>query len=302
MAGVGLVFTAIMVAPIDSVWLGGEALSLRPARLVAWGTASATCALAGAALIAARRRVSAPNLALVVGALVVCLATSELVLAALGYKPSKRIVLRVPAHAPWWQSVPSLSGTPMQSGSARPQTPDGDWRLNAQYMLDTDDFSAESAAEFSRRVLLLGDSFAYGVVASSQSKSFAELLDRGLDASAPAVVWNASVPGTGQRTMFSHFERFAPLLKPQVVIATLFGNDFLDNALPPGRFYVFTNGKFVDGFRETPDGVKRLTPEAAFRRAFAPQLPREYLKTLRTPVGRRRAVSTYCGARPRARA
>jgi hypothetical protein len=264
-----------MLAPIDYVWAGAV---MAPARVALWGMVGGTCALGGVALIAARRRVSAANLALVLGALALCLVTSEFALAAFGFKAQRRIVFSVPAKAPWWQF------DPLEGGRFLREKYNGTWIFNAEGFPDTDDFDEAKAAGAPRRVLLLGDSFAYGASASSQSKSFAELFDHLLDASVATVVWNASLPGTAQESQFQFFERFAPLLKPQVVIATLFNNDFEENQNPAFRYYVFADGQWVVAYERAPEGdFKLLTPETAYRRAFAPQVPREYLTTLRTP-------------------
>lgn len=279
LVGVLLVGAAFFVAPMD-VFADTPLPHSTAVKAALWCGATVIL-LAGVALIAARRRVSAVNLALVVGTAIVCLVASEIALGIAGVQPIKRIVLRVPESYRWWQSPGNWPDAPMWRGN-RPVWAFDPVGVNAQHFIDTDEFVPERAQSHPRRVLLLGDSFAYGATASSRDKSFAELLDAQLDSTIPSIVWNASIPGTGQEVQFASFSRWAPVLKPQVVVSTLFSNDFEDNTFPPGRFYVFSDGKWVDGFARTPDGgVTVLPPARAYRRAFAPGMPREYLKASR---------------------
>jgi len=280
--GLVIALISLSLIPTDSLWLGNDATPLPRSRILAWSVIAGAGALLGAAMILARRRAFVVNAAVLFWTAGVCLALSETALAVAGVRAPKRVVWRVPPQVSWWQTVPSLAGSPLQSGAPSPKRPSEQWPLNAQSMPDPDDFSAVAAARFSRRVLLVGDSFAYGVAASSQANSFARLLDDALDAAAPTLIWNASVPGTGHETMLAHLESFAAIQRPQLVVATFFRNDFVDDQWPPGRYYVFNGDDFVDANHDTPQGPLKLSPERAYRRAFAAEVPREFLKTLRT--------------------
>ncbi len=223
----------------------------------------------GSALIRARRRISTANILLLVASCVIGLAVAEVALAVVGIPPLKRIVWTAPDLVPWWGAN--------ATGQVRfiPEKYDGPWIINPQGFPDTDDFAKPPAAP--RRILLLGDSFAYGASASAESKSFAELLDAAL----PQTVWNYAIPGTGQQEQLELLTG-APA-DAEVVVATLYRNDFADNLLPPWRFYVFADGSWVDRFeRLDTGGFTELTPLQAYRRAFGVQNFRDVLKASRT--------------------
>ncbi len=273
--GLLLLGAAALLAPADWIWPQGPASTL-PVRMALWGAALATAG-GGVYLIARRRSVSLVNLAMAAGVSLACLAICEAVLALKGVQPLKRIVWRTPALVPWWQLDPA------QGGRFLPEKYTGSWTINAQGFADSDPFDEAKAAGIARRILLLGDSYAYGASASSPAKSFAELIDRSLDATVETIVWDLAIPGTGQESQFHLLSEYLPILKPQIVIATLYLNDFEDNQYPPDQFYVFADGNWVQRYtRVNATNFEALSPDAAYRRAFAPQYPREYLKALRT--------------------
>jgi hypothetical protein len=275
LVGVLLLGGAALFAPVNVFGPPGPTSTL-PVWVGLW-TVSLALGLGGVYMIVRRRSVSLMNLGLAAGVSAACLAASEVTLAVNGVRPLKRIVWKAPALAPWWQLDPA------QGGRVLAEKYDGAWTFNAEGFPDTGDFDAAKAAEVPRRILLLGDSFAYGASASSLAKSFAELLDARLDATIETLVWNLAIPGTGQESQFHLLSEYLPILKPQIVVATLYMNDFEDNRYPPDQYYVFSDGNWVQRYTRTHGTTfEALSPAAAYRRAFAPQYPREYLKTLRT--------------------
>lgn len=225
--------------------------------------------LLGAGVIRRRYQTSSKNLLLFVSACVIGLSIVEITLTIMGVPPLKRIVWHMPDQVPWWG--------PNANGQVRfiPEKYDGPWTINPQGFPDSDDF--DKPVSVGRRVILLGDSFAYGASASSPAKSFAELLDAAPD----TMVWNLGIPGTGQQEQLELLTD-APY-DAQVIIATLYRNDFLDNTLPPWRFYVFADGQWVDRYEaDGHGGFKELTPAQAYRRAFSVQKLRDLPKASRT--------------------
>lgn len=229
--------------------------------------------IAGVKLIQRRHQISTANLLLVLVSCAVGFSIAEIALTVTGAPPLKRIVWRAPEVEPWWGAS--------ANGQVRflPDKYDGPWTINPQGFPDTDDFAQPPAAP--RRILLLGDSFAYGASATTQAKSFAELLDAALDATTPTTIWNFAIPGTGQQ---EQLELLADSdMDAQLVIATLFRNDFADNTLPPWRFYVFTDGAWVDRLAAAEGGgFAELTPTQAYRRAFGVERLRDLPKASRT--------------------
>lgn len=95
------------------------------------------------------------------------------------------------------------------------------------------------------RVLVLGDSFAYGVGVSDQ-QTFAYLLEQHLaQTSLPAAVLNAGNGGKGTDYAVRFFETIGATLRPHLTLLFFFPNDFVDN----GRSLIYAMG---------PDGQLRL--------------------------------------------
>ena len=99
--------------------------------------------------------------------------------------------------------------------------------LNPQGFADRQSFVADAARAGGRRVLLLGDSFTFGMSADA-GHGFAELLE----ANDPAgLYWNAAVPGSGTHHALESFKVYAPLLKPAVTVLGFYMNDFENNMI-----------------------------------------------------------------------
>ncbi len=108
-------------------------------------------------------------------------------------------------------------------------------RINAQGYSATFDYVAENVPEGAYRVLLLGDSFTWGLSARP-GHSWAEVLEQMLNAKQPTVVWNAAIIATGTFQAIASARELLPVLRPHVVILGFYGgNDFSDNLLPPNN-------------------------------------------------------------------
>lgn len=100
--------------------------------------------------------------------------------------------------------------------------------LNKQGYASTVDFTRPADWEGRQRILLLGDSFTWGM-SSTMGQSFAEFLERELPG---AIIWNTGVPGVGTKNALLAFVEYAPVLHPQLTILGFVLNDFNDNLLP----------------------------------------------------------------------
>ncbi|MCY3779005.1 MAG: hypothetical protein OXG78_01730 [Chloroflexi bacterium] len=99
--------------------------------------------------------------------------------------------------------------------------------LNPQGFSDTQPFFADEDYALRDRILILGDSFTFGMTADVGS-SYVEILE----SSAPeSIVWNTAIPGAGTHHALKNFETYAPLLQPQVTILGFYMNDFENNML-----------------------------------------------------------------------
>ena len=100
-----------------------------------------------------------------------------------------------------------------------------------------------------KSILLLGDSFAWGVNAKPLTNCFADLLrNEGYE------VYNTGIPGVGPTQYESIAKIYIPLLKPDYVIVAFFlGNDLLEKPhpmIPNHNLFHVTNAGWIDGFDE----------------------------------------------------
>ena len=100
--------------------------------------------------------------------------------------------------------------------------------LNRQGFHDTQDFAAGDDLDGRMRILMLGDSFAFGMSADI-GKSYVETIEANFPQS---VVWNTGIPAAGTHQALALFQAYAPILQPQLTILGFYGNDFSDNLLP----------------------------------------------------------------------
>ncbi len=101
------------------------------------------------------------------------------------------------------------------------------------------------------RVLVLGDSFTFGVGAAEDETFPARLQAHLRTAGAPAEVWNAGAPGYGVPDEVAWFERWGVPLRPDVVVIAPFLANDLQDASPGSQTRV------VDGELVAADGEGR---------------------------------------------
>jgi hypothetical protein len=126
-------------------------------------------------------------------------------------------------------------------------------RTNAQGFRDARDFAVRSAA---RRVLVVGDSFVFGMPVEGGETFVTQIEDRlnGVAASAAWQVLNAGVPGYGTRQEALVLGRLLPMTAPTAVVLALYvGNDIQDNAYPPAA----PASRAYHGALVTPEVVAR---------------------------------------------
>ena len=184
----------------------------------------------------ARRRVlanvrqhAAPGLLIAAIALMVL----EFVLAAAGiptYFPPA-IPETPPEEAPWWicnefgcRHAYAHTVAACESGELSGRH----CIVNRQGFSDTQDFAVGDDFDERMRVLMLGDSFAYGMRAEI-GKSYVETVESNLPRS---IVWNTALPGVGTNHALASFQIYAPVLQPQITILNFSQNDFKDNMMP----------------------------------------------------------------------
>ncbi len=101
--------------------------------------------------------------------------------------------------------------------------------LNRQGFHDTEDFVAGDDFDGRMRILMLGDSYTFGM-SSEVGKSYVDTIEANFPQS---VVWNTGIPGAGTHQALALFQVYAPILQPQLAILNFYyGNDFSDNLLP----------------------------------------------------------------------
>ena len=100
--------------------------------------------------------------------------------------------------------------------------------VNRQGYSDSEDFVVTEDFDDKTRILLLGDSFTYGMSADI-GMSYADMLNYEL---ASSIIWNMGIPGTGTNQALASFNVYGPLLSPQLTILGFVNNDFDDNLMP----------------------------------------------------------------------
>ena len=102
--------------------------------------------------------------------------------------------------------------------------------VNRQGFHDTQDFVVGDGFDERMRILMLGDSFTFGMTAEIGS-SYVETIEANYPQS---IVWNTGIPSVGTKQALALFQVYAPILEPQITILGFFTNDFADNQLPMG--------------------------------------------------------------------
>lgn len=149
--------------------------------------------------------------------------------------------LEVPAKfldpAPWWtcdQAGCHYVYDEMLAACERDEVSGLRCSVNRQGFRDTQDFVVGNDFDQRLRILVLGDSFAFGGSADL-GKSFVETVEARF---AEAVVWNTGIPGAGTNQALMSYEVYAPLLEPQLTILAFYMNDFDDNMMPVDSYYM----------------------------------------------------------------
>ena len=100
--------------------------------------------------------------------------------------------------------------------------------VNRQGFHDTQDFVAGDDLGERMRILILGDSFTFGLT-SEIGSSYVETIESNFPQS---IVWNTGIPATGTHQALAVFQVYAPILQPQLTILGFGINDFRDNIMP----------------------------------------------------------------------
>lgn len=180
-----------------------------------------------------RKRGLGKRLAVAALIALVTLIVLEMILSAAGagvYVPAVPAEYRL-SRAPWW--VCGDAGCHYDYESAQPACESGELAgrvcaINRQGYADSEDFVLPADYAGRKRILLLGDSFTWGMSAEPGA-SYAETLSA---AHADAIIWNTGIPGTGTNQALLAFDVYAPVLQPQLTILGFVDNDFDDNLLP----------------------------------------------------------------------
>ena len=138
--------------------------------------------------------------------------------------------------------------------------------VNRQGFHDAQDFAAGVDFDERLRILMLGDSFAFGESAEI-GKSYVETIEANLP---QAIVWNTGIPGVGTKQALLSFQTYAPVLQPQIAVLGFVMNDFKDNILPLDHWIWMRNGSAINRYWE--DAAKNimleLDPAAGRYRAY----------------------------------
>ena len=179
----------------------------------------------------------------------IALATLEALLSA------AQLPTRYPVHlpdvqvsiSPWWTC--DQPGCHFVYDAARAACESGELEgrpclVNRQGFPDADDFFAAHSARHEPRLLILGDSFAFGMQADI-GMSFVEKLEAEMPGS---LIWNAAIPGTGTKQAIKTFSVYGPLLQPQLTLLAFFTNDLDDNLMPVDSWLnaVAADGKAIN--------------------------------------------------------
>ena len=182
------------------------------------------------------------RIALAVGALFAALLLAEGVLRALDYQPDV-LALFEPRSGTGFKLQPDLDvSTTVRGRDVRITT-------NSLGLRGPEPDATRSR----QRVVFLGDSFTFGLWASSDADTFVAQVGEQLGVEAI----NAGVPGYGYGDMRLALEQDVVPLKPYlVVLVTYNGNDILDSFLGTDRYRVTGNG----ALEQDRDGIARKVP------------------------------------------
>ena len=150
----------------------------------------------------------------------------------------------------------------MDAACARGHLPDpGRYcMINRQGFSDTQDFVAGADFDGRNRILILGDSFTWGMSADL-GKSYVETIEANFP---EGIVWNAGIPGAATREALSVFQTYAPALQPQIAILGFYKNDFQENVIPVER-WIWRRGGAALGRYQLDSGGMDLSPQSPWQ-------------------------------------
>lgn len=130
---------------------------------------------------------------------------------------------------------------------------------SAQGMRGPEEFTKERPPGTTMRVLVLGDSFTYGV-GVADDEIFVDRLRRAL----PGVEFiNAGCSGYGQREQLAILDQLGAALRPDLIIATFFWNDLGDNFNKDWPAFGFDAGRVVRTDLAVPNDFDPLARRTA---------------------------------------
>lgn len=236
--GIGLLISSVAVDYLPNARPGFnsfQALLLMVGLMLVAGALLLQKARAGGAMSQRIRK----NLPAGIAVTVITLVALEFALALMGL-PS-HYPAEIPAieyeRAPWWTCDASgchyVAAHIHEVCDSAPNTP---WPciVNQQGYYDRQDFVAGDHLDSRLRILMLGDSFTFGLSAAA-GKSYVDVIE----AQTPnSVVWNTGISGIGTKQALASFQAFAPIMRPQIAIYGFYVNDFDDNLLPIDGYFV----------------------------------------------------------------
>jgi hypothetical protein len=151
---------------------------------------------------------------------------------------------------------PELGDIPVPNQQGRQRHPgvyDFTFSNNSQGFRGSRKYGARKPGE--ARVLLLGDSFTYGL-GVNDDQTYAHRLEQALrQGDLAAEVINAGCPGKGTDYALKLFQTVGVQLQPEVTVLGFFGNDFQDNAR--GDYFILgTGGKLESKLLRPQSGLK----------------------------------------------
>ena len=148
--------------------------------------------------------------------------------------------------------------------------------VNRQGFHDRQDFMAGADFDGRARILMLGDSFAFGESAET-GKSYVETIEANLP---QAIVWNTGIPGVGTKQALRLFQAYAPILQPQITVLGFYMNDFEDNIMPIDR-WILVDRTLVQQYQLDDQGnITKLDLHAAYYHAFGVLPPANEIQRL----------------------
>ncbi len=147
----------------------------------------------------------------------------------------------------------------IQEACARGEVAGRRCHVNRQGYSDEQDFTRPPAdGDEAPRILMLGDSFTFGITADP-GLSYVETLQARFPES---VVWNTGMPGVGTQQAILAFREYAPALQPHLTVLGFYMNDYGDNIRRASASIVFftpegnltgTRTSFYDGWGNAYD-------------------------------------------------